>query len=64
MLYVVAFFVLAAVTPHLIGWWRGINVGRSAIRSHRQSVKMGVRMGRWQIIAAFTFGVLIASKFT
>lgn len=62
MPYIVTLIVLAFVAPHLIGWVRGVSVGRSAVRTHRDSVRMGVRMGRWQTVAAFTFGMLIAAK--
>ena len=43
--YAVAGLVLLAV-----GAWRGIRIGRSAVGSHRHSVRLGVRMGRWQTV--------------
>lgn len=54
--------VAAMILPHVLGAVRGVNVGRAAVRSHRQSVKIGVRMGRWQMIAFVTFGLIVASK--
>ena len=46
-----AVLILAALAaPHLIGAWRGIHVGRSAVASHRRSVRIGVRLGRWQVL--------------
>ena len=43
--------VLAAlIAPHAIGAWRGVRIGRSAVGSHRHSVRLGVRMGRWQTV--------------
>ena len=46
-----AVLILAALAaPHLIGAWRGIHVGRSAVASHRRSVRTGVRLGRWQTV--------------
>ncbi len=50
-------FVLAF--PHLIGAGRGVVVGRNAVKSHRQSVKMGVRMGRWQTVIVMSIAVII-----
>ncbi len=47
-----AVLVLAAlITPHAIGAWRGVRIGRSAVGSHRHSVRLGVRLGRWQTVA-------------
>ena len=40
--------LVALIAPHVIGAWRGIRIGRSAVGSHRHSVRLGVRMGRWQ----------------
>lgn len=41
-----AVLILAAlVAPHAVGAWRGIHVGRSAVASHRRSVRVGVRLG-------------------
>jgi uncharacterized membrane protein len=40
----------ALVAPHVIGAWRGLHVGRSAVASHRRSVRVGVRLGRWQTV--------------
>ncbi len=46
-----AVLVLAAlIAPHAIGAWRGVRIGRSAVGSHRHSVRLGVRMGRWQTV--------------
>ena len=46
-----AVLILAAlVAPHAIGAWRGLHVGRSAVASHRRSVRLGVRLGRWQVL--------------
>lgn len=46
-----AVLVLAAlIAPHAIGAWRGVRIGRSAVGSHRHSVRLGVRMGRYQTI--------------
>ena len=46
-----AVLILAALAaPHLIGAWRGLHVGRSAVASHRHSVRTGVRLGRWQTV--------------
>lgn len=42
--------LVALITPHAIGAWRGIRIGRSAVGSHRHSVRLGVRMGRWQTV--------------
>jgi hypothetical protein len=42
--------VAALIAPHAIGAWRGIRIGRSAVGSHRHSVRLGVRMGRWQTV--------------
>jgi hypothetical protein len=41
---------LAALGSIAIGAWRGIHVGRSAVASHRRSVRVGVRLGRWQTV--------------
>ena len=43
--------LVALIAPHAIGAWRGIRIGRSAVGSHRHSVRLGVRMGRWQTVA-------------
>jgi len=43
--------LVALIAPHAIGAWRGVRIGRSAVGSHRHSVRLGVRMGRWQTIA-------------
>lgn len=46
-----AVLILVALTaPHLVGAWRGVHVGRSAVASHRRSVRIGVRLGRWQVL--------------
>ena len=45
-----ALILAALAAPHLIGAWRGIHVGRSAVASHRRSVRIGVRLGRWQVL--------------
>ena len=42
--------LVALITPHAVGAWRGIRIGRSAVGSHRHSVRLGVRMGRWQTV--------------
>lgn len=62
MTWIVVLVVAALIAPHILGAARGVNVGRTAVKSHRQSVKMGVRMGRWQMIAFVTFGLIVASK--
>lgn len=43
--------VAALIAPHAIGAWRGVRIGRSAVGSHRHSVRLGVRLGRWQTVA-------------
>ena len=46
-----AVLILAALAaPHVIGAGRGLHVGRSAVGSHRHSVRLGVRLGRWQTV--------------
>ena len=46
-----AVLILAALAaPHAVGAWRGVHVGRSAVASHRRSVRIGVRLGRWQVL--------------
>lgn len=42
--------LVALITPHAVGAWRGVRIGRSAVGSHRHSVRLGVRMGRWQTV--------------
>ena len=42
--------IAALIAPHAAATWRGLTVGRSAVRSHRHSVRLGVRMGRWQTV--------------
>lgn len=46
-----AVLILAALAAsHVVGAWRGLHVGRSAVASHRRSVRIGVRLGRWQTV--------------
>lgn len=46
-----AVLILAALlAPHAVGAWRGLHVGRAAIGSHRHSVRIGARAGRWQTV--------------
>ena len=56
-----AVLVLAAlVAPHAVGAWRGFHIGRSAVGSHRRSVRLGVRLGRWQtVMVAVMVAVMI-----
>lgn len=51
MIVVAVVAVLLVVVPRAIGIHRGVNVGRTAIRSHRDSVRVGVRVGRYQVVA-------------
>lgn len=53
-----ALILAALVAPHAIGAWRGFHVGRSAVGSHRRSVRLGVRLGRWQ---ALLVAVMVAA---
>lgn len=47
-----ALVVLAVcLAPHAVGAWRGVRIGRAAVRSHRDSVRVGARIGRWQLAA-------------
>lgn len=52
-----ALILAALVAPHAIGAWRGFHVGRSAVGSHRRSVRL-VRLGRWQ---ALLVAVMVAA---
>lgn len=55
-----AVLILAAlVAPHAVGAWRGIHVGRSAVASHRRSVRIGVRLGRYQTITVLIMTALL-----
>lgn len=47
------------VAPHALAAWRGIQVGRTAISSHRASVHHGIRIGRWQTIALTAMTLLL-----
>lgn len=52
MTAVVAVVVLAAIlTPHAVAARRALTISRSTFRSHRESVRVGVRVGRWQAVA-------------
>lgn len=46
-----AVIAAALLAPHLIGAWRGVHIGRTAVRSHRESVRIGARIGRYQAAA-------------
>lgn len=48
----VAFAVLVAIlAPHAIAARRALTISRATFRSHRESVRVGVRVGRWQAVA-------------
>lgn len=47
------------LAPHAYGAWRGLHVGRTAVASHRQSVRAGVRLGRWQAVAVVAMTLLL-----
>lgn len=48
----VALAVLTAVlAPHLIAAHRAFGISRATFRSHRDSVRLGVRVGRWSTVA-------------
>lgn len=44
--------VLAAIlAPHVIAARRALTISRATFRSHRDSVRVGVKVGRWQTVA-------------
>lgn len=51
--------VAALLAPHAVGAWRGVTVGRTAVRSHRRSVRVGVRVGRWQVLTVAVMAALM-----
>lgn len=50
MIVVAVVAVLLIVVPRGVGLHRGVNVGRTAIRSHRESVELGRRVRTWEIV--------------
>lgn len=52
MTAVVALAVLVAILgSHVVAARRALTISRSTFRSHRDSVRVGVRVGRWQVVA-------------
>lgn len=50
MTAVAVLIVAALIAPHAAATWRGVRIGRTAVGSHRASVRLGVRLGRWQTV--------------
>lgn len=52
MTAVAALAVLAGIlTPHVVAARRALTISRATFRSHRDSVRVGVRVGRYQVVA-------------
>lgn len=61
MTAVVALAVLAAIlAPHAIAARRALTISRATFRSHRESVRVGVRVGRWQVVGWQVVAVVVA----
>lgn len=60
MTAVLAATVLAAIlAPHVIAARRALTISRATFRSHRDSVRVGVRLGRYQTITVLIMTALL-----
>lgn len=56
---VCALILVGILAPHVLGAWRGVTIGRATVRSHRDSVRLGVRAGRWQVVGVALMVVML-----
>lgn len=59
--FLAAVAVVLVVVPRAIGLHRGVNVGRTAIRSHRESVELGRRVRSWEIFGWVLLALVVVA---